>query len=125
MSSFEITISTGTIKYQLCVSLVDADTTSERFKVFPKTNPDKFIIIQSNRPLLRNKYKLKHKPITWTIKEGEVKDNRNYQQLIKRLEQILEPPPPKKAISSISGTSRTTSRKIWPKGGTTLGERNK
>jgi hypothetical protein len=120
---FEIIISTGSIKYLLHVERIAIGKGFERFKVHPKENPEKFIVIQNNRPLIRQRLHLKHKPLTWTLKEGEVKNEKYYQQLLQKINEVLEPPPSLKPTGGYIGTTKPTNRKKRPPGNSTLGER--
>src|SRR5688572_25815004 len=98
---FDVTISTGSINFLLHVEQIATGKGFERYKVTPKNNPDKYILIQNNRPLIRFKLGLKHKPLTWTVKEGEIHNEKYYQQLLRRIEEALEPPPQIKKGKSI------------------------
>jgi hypothetical protein len=109
------------------VELIETGKGFERYRITPKGNPDRYIIIQNNKPLIRGKLGLKHKPLTWTLKEGEVKDQRNYEKMIKEIEKVLEPPAPKKKGSTLPDRIPSTKneRKLKGKEGGTLGDRNK
>lgn len=120
---FDITLSTGTIQYLLHVALIEKGPGFERFKVTPKNNPEKVLIIQNNRPLIRKKLQLKHKPLTWSIKEGSVNNNRNYEQLIKKIELVLDPPSEIIKKSEPYIKTNPSNRKQKFKVGTTLGTR--
>ena len=112
---FDVTISTGSIKFLLHVEQIATGKGFERFKVTPKNNPDKFVIIQNNRPLIRTKLGLKHKPLTWTVKEGEIHNEKYYQQLLRRMEEVLEPQPVKKTEKGYFEQTSTSNRKKKPK----------
>lgn len=122
---FDITLSTGTIQYILRVRLIEHGQGYEHYKVTPKNNPDKYLVIQNNRPLIRKKLKLKYKPLTWTIKEGTINNNRNFNQLIKKIEQVLDPPPPSKKKTESYIKNVSSSRKQKPQKGSTIGDRKK
>jgi hypothetical protein len=64
---FDLTLTNGTIKFNLKVKLLERNSSFEKYLIHPKSNPDKVFIIQNNRPLIRNKYKLDHKPLSWTV----------------------------------------------------------
>jgi hypothetical protein len=122
LMQFHLSISNGTLTYHLHIEKISSCTSFETFKVTPKQNPDKYIIIQNNRPLLRIKYKLKTKPLNWVLLEGTVNNQRNYEKLIKSIEEILEP----KEVKSkplFFQPHHPSNRKKRPKGGTTLGDR--
>lgn len=56
-------------KYRVFADLIMADKEKEQYRI---TTRSKSIVIQSNRPLLRNKG-LKHKKPIWKVVEGESK----------------------------------------------------
>jgi hypothetical protein len=92
---FPLVISTGSAKYRLTVERIHLDKTFEQFKIYPDKDTSKFIVLQSNRPMIRGK-RLKHKAIDWKVLEGEIKYRSSLEQAIKAIEQYLEPPAPHK-----------------------------
>lgn len=82
-------------EYPMIVELVKADRSFEYFKVYNPKSAALFITIRSNRPLLKARG-LKHKPIDWRLESGEVKNQKNFQQVIRLIDEEikkLDPPP--------------------------------
>jgi hypothetical protein len=88
-ASFTFDIRTGSRTYKLTCELVSRTKAKEVFKIFPTANPDKFILIEGNRPLLRSKG-LKTKGIKWNVIQGEVSYPQNLAAAIKQIELNIE-----------------------------------
>jgi hypothetical protein len=117
----EIIIQQGHKRFHLNWELVHQDHRCKRFKVYPPANPEKYLILENNEPLIRGKYHLKHRRIDWEYKEGEkLRD--------KTLNAIIQ------GITSSTSTERgddtpvpqlkTYNKKKNPPSRPTLGERN-
>jgi hypothetical protein len=121
MEKFPIVIKSGSQKFHLLCELVDRDKDFETFKIYPENKPQKHIIVQGNRPMLRRKG-LKHKAIKWAVSE-ETKYQSNVDQALRQIEQYLEPA--YKIISKASEpiTKITKSRKDKPSSPIVLGDR--
>jgi len=72
--TFPISIKIGWRTYKLTIELLYIDAMKEHFKIISKKRN---IIVQSNRPLFRNKG-LKHRTVTWTIINGKAENNQAY-----------------------------------------------
>ena len=66
---FWITIKDGYKNHKLLVEHISINSHKERFKI---SGRDKFIVLESNRPLFRGKG-LKYRKPDWKLVEGEVK----------------------------------------------------
>jgi hypothetical protein len=64
----------------------------ERFKISAMTNPDKFIILENDRPLIRDQYRLRHKRLHWTVKAGSVRNQFMLSRVTELIEEHLEQP---------------------------------
>jgi hypothetical protein len=64
----------------------------ERFKISAKNKPLNFIILENNRPLIRNKLHLKSRRIDWKVYKGEVGNVRALELTIEAIVNKLEPP---------------------------------
>jgi hypothetical protein len=117
---FPITIKAGSQIFLLTVELVHSDQDFETFKIYPNNKPEKHVLIQGNRPMLRRKG-LKHKAIKWAV-NGEVRYQSNVDQAIKLIEQHLEPPPGKAKIIPFTPPPPQDRKKKRPSGHT-LGEK--
>ena len=81
-------------EYPIVVELVKEDRSFEYFKVYNPKSAALFITIRSNRPMLKARG-LKHKPTSWRLESGEVKNQKNFQQVIRLIEEEikkLDPP---------------------------------
>jgi len=65
----------------------------EKFLVWAKNNPHKWVILQTNRPLIRNKLNLKTKRYTWKVIEGDIKNQRAFEETIEVIEKYLNDHP--------------------------------
>jgi hypothetical protein len=55
----EIIIQQNYKNYHLKVDLILSDQRKEQYKVYPPKDPDKYFIIENNKPLIRGLYRLK------------------------------------------------------------------
>jgi hypothetical protein len=63
----------------------------ELYKIYPKENPVKFLLVSSNRPVLL-RYRLRHKAINWQIKEGQLNNQKAFERMIEALTEELRKP---------------------------------
>ncbi len=64
----------------------------ERFKVSAKNKPLNFIVLENNRPLIRDKLHLKSRRIDWEVYKGEVRSVRALELTIEAIMNKSEPP---------------------------------
>lgn len=95
--TFPISIRTGSRTYHMTVELWNTGKGFETFKIYPVNDPHNFILLKGNRPLVRAKG-LDKFPITWKVIQGEIKYQKNLEETIKKIEQVLEPKPKKKSV---------------------------
>ena len=103
----EIKISQGYKKFHMVWQLIQKDQKCERYKITPRDNPDKFMIIENNRPLIRGFYRLKKRRIDWKVVEGPTINNKTLEQIIKAIEA-----PPAKPIKKIPLVIQPPSKRI-------------
>jgi hypothetical protein len=116
----EIIIDQGYKKYHLKWQLIHKDKKVERYKITPISNPDKYMIIENNRPFNREVKGLHKRRIDWKKTEGPTISDRTLQNII---DQIENPTKPKKYMhQSLLSKSVQNSKRIG-KDGPTLGER--
>jgi hypothetical protein len=108
VEKYPLLISTGSIKYHLICELVTRDRAFETFRIYTEKNPDKFIELTGNRPMLRAKG-LKKKAIHWEVK-GDIRNQYTVDKAIKLIEAILEPPPGRK-VNLPAAPFQTSNRK--------------
>jgi hypothetical protein len=87
----DFTLQQGFTNYRMTVELIYTGDTVERYKVHARNNPDKYIILQNNRPLLRKKYFLQTKKLTWKCTEGTINNVTALNEVIKIIEDWIEP----------------------------------
>jgi hypothetical protein len=117
----EIMIEQGYKRFHLKWELIHKDKMVERYKITPPANPDKYLIIENNRPFIREIKGLKKRRIDWKQVEGPTKSERTLQMII---DQIENPTKPKKYTSpSTLPRSVPNPKKKDKPGGPTLGER--
>jgi hypothetical protein len=95
----EIIIDQGYKKYHLNWELIHKDKNVERYKITPIANPDKYMLIENNRPFIREVKGLKKRRIDWKLVEGPNVSDRTLQSIIKQIETPLKPEKPSKAIT--------------------------
>lgn len=76
----------------MTVEVINKTDSIEQYKVSAKANPGNYIILQNNRPMIRERYKLKTKSLTWKVVKGEIKNRTALDEVIKILEFWIEPP---------------------------------
>ena len=62
----------------------------EQYKIWSQKKPDKFIIIQNDRPLIRKKYNLKTKKINWKVIQGRITNQKSLKDVIEMIESAIE-----------------------------------
>lgn len=102
---------------------------SKSFERFKLSAGNRVVILQSNRPMLQTKG-LKHKPITWKVVEGEVKDNKALEKVIAGLLQHLNNTPSQTTFmeQTIDKPAKATwgqAKKTWQKPGSPWNKRLK
>jgi hypothetical protein len=90
--SFPIIIKSGSRRYHLIVEQVYIGDTVERYKVMAKDNQDKYIVLENNRPLIRKKYLLKKKALSWKVKIGSPNNVFALEEVIRQIEYNIDPP---------------------------------
>jgi hypothetical protein len=67
-------------------------------------NPDKYLILENNEPLIRVKLQLKHRRIDWKLIEGPQMNKSTLDRIIREIENPTKPPammpPPPAAVKS-------------------------
>jgi hypothetical protein len=90
--AFSISIKTLGKRYHLTVERTYVGDSVERFRIYPQNNPDKYIEIENNRPLIRQKHGLKTKRYQWKVKIGSPRNMTAFNEVIEQIERYLEPP---------------------------------
>lgn len=85
----EIIIQQGFKRFHLTWQLIHKDEVCERYKITPVANPEKNLILENNRPLIRGRYKLKKRKIDWKVIEGPNMGPKTVQQIISAIESPL------------------------------------
>jgi hypothetical protein len=83
---FEVAIKYNGWQYSVTVELIWYDTRIERFSA---SISNKTIILQSNRPLLRNKNLKKRRP-NWTLVEGKVKSSSAVEDIQAQITKLMD-----------------------------------
>ncbi len=94
---FPILVKTGTIRYHLICRLWYADKVKEQYRVHPKENPEKYYLIQNNRPFIRGKG-LKQRRIDWKLLEGTISNKYIFDQIINLIQERIEPQLPEQSL---------------------------
>ena len=89
---FPLVLKNGSRYFHMICELVYEGESVERFRVSAKNNTANYIVLQSNRPLIRKKFHLKTKRITWKVTEGTVRNTRTLEEVIALIEEQIEPP---------------------------------
>ena len=84
---FRISITHDRKKYNLTVEQVKFSATVEQFRVHGR---NKEIVIESNRPLFRNKG-LKSREPDWKIVSGELSTSSGFEVIVEAIMKYLEP----------------------------------
>lgn len=117
----EIIINQGFKIFHLQVQLIHSDQRCERYKVFPPQDPDKYFIIENNKPLIRGVYKLKKRRIDWKKIEGQNISPKTLEEIYRKIES-----PEKKQKPFVIPPPLNPDRKIRKDtSGYTLGDRMK
>lgn len=85
---FNLTIQHAAYTYSFQVERTKEDQAFEQFRL---SASGRVVVVQSNRPMLQRRG-LKHKPITWKVVEGQVKDTKALEKVYKAIEEILTQP---------------------------------
>ncbi|OLY94486.1 hypothetical protein SAMN05444008_101102 [Cnuella takakiae] len=83
---FQLTIKYSIYTYTFRVERTAADRSFERYRL---TAGDRVVMLQCNRPMLLARG-LKKKPITWKVREGEVKDEKALAKVYQAIENYLK-----------------------------------
>lgn len=89
---FDLSIKSGSRTFHLRCERLLVSEVMERFKVSALSNPGKYIILENDRPLIRDVYRLKHKSLRWTVKEGSVRNYFMLGRVTEMIEEKLEQP---------------------------------
>jgi hypothetical protein len=81
-----IVVDMGHKRFHLQWSLVHKDKMHERYKITPLANPDKHIIIENNRPFIRELKALKSRRIDWKQVEGSNISERTLRIIIEQID---------------------------------------
>ena len=87
----DFSLKQGSRFYKMTVEIIQKNESIELYKVYARGNTSNYIILQNNRPMIRERYKLKTKSLTWKVIEGEIKNRRALNEVIKILEFWIEP----------------------------------
>jgi hypothetical protein len=90
--SFNISVRTLGRRYLLTVERTYVGDSVERFRIYPRSNPDKYIEVENNRPMIRLKHQLKNKRYQWKVKIGSPHNITAFNEVIEQIERYLEPP---------------------------------
>jgi hypothetical protein len=90
--SFDLSIRVGYRRFHLRVERIEAGPVMERFKVSARDNRLRYFILVSNRPALRSRYGLKHKPPMWTMVGGGNWSQSAFDELVRKIMEQIEPP---------------------------------
>jgi hypothetical protein len=100
----EIIILQGYKRFHLKWEQIHQDQRCRRIKVYPVANPDKYLILENNEPLIRVKLQLKHRRIDWKLIEGPQMNKSTLDRIIREIENPTKPPammpPPPAAVKS-------------------------
>ena len=58
----------------------------EQYKIWSQRKPGNFIVIQNDRPLIREKYGLKTKKINWKVIQGKVTNQKVLSDVIEMID---------------------------------------
>jgi hypothetical protein len=121
---FPISIKQGSRVFHLLAEQIFVDTRVQRYKIWPEQDPDKYVILENNKPLIRNKLKLKNRKIDWKVIEhtGPAISKSTIEQYVHAIIMHYAPPEPPKVIQPI--TPPRTRKETMQSPKTTLGERN-
>ena len=107
--------------YHLVWELIHKDKRVERYRITPQANPKLEIILENNRPFIREVKKLKHKPIFWKQVGGETMRDKVLEAIIRKIE---EKPVSNQAPPTLNGVLKSKKPKRGDGPGKPLGKRN-
>ena len=87
---FTIELKSGSRRYHMGVERTWVGDTKEEYTVSPIHNPRKSVKLENNRPLLRNKLKLKDKRIQWKVVEGQINNVYALEEVCRLIEQYVD-----------------------------------
>jgi len=87
---FSIQLKLGSRVFYMYCERTETGQTFERFMLWPRDNPRKWIILQNNRPLIRKKLNLRSKRYNWKVIQGSIKDQSALDRAIEIIETYLE-----------------------------------
>jgi hypothetical protein len=116
----EIVITQGYKRFHLLWEQIHQDQRCRRIKVYPVANPDKYLILENNEPLIRVKLQLKHRRIDWKLIEGPQMNKSTLDRIIREIEH----PTKEERITPLPVPTPYDRKKNRPSG-PLLGERNK
>ena len=90
---FPISLKQGSRVFHMYCERIEQGHSFEKFMIWPRDNPRKWIVLQNNRPLVRNKHNLKSKRYSWKIIEGEIKNQSAFEETTAIIEKYLEDHP--------------------------------
>jgi hypothetical protein len=114
----EIIITQGFKCYHLVWEPIHQDLRCRRFKVYPVANPDKYLVLENNEPLIR-KYS-KTRRVDWKQVEGEQLRQSTLERIIREIEHLTKE---ERKTPLIAATTYDRKKNRGP--GIPLGERNK
>jgi hypothetical protein len=122
---FPISIKQGSRVFHLLAEQIFVDSRIQRYKIWPEKDPDKYVILENNKPLIRDKKKLKNRKIDWKVIEhtGPEISKSTSEQYVHAIIMHYIPPEPAKKVEPIAPAKTRKEGMMSPK--TTLGERNK
>jgi hypothetical protein len=122
--AFPLSIQQGSTVFHLLADQIFVDTRVQRYKIWPLKEPDKYLILENNKPLIRNKLKLKNRKIDWRIIEhtGPKISRSTVQQYVNAIILHYAPPVPEKKVQPV--TPVRTRKEGMKSPTTTIGQRN-
>ena len=84
--TFSLTFKSGSRMFYMTCQRIQEGETTEQYKLWATNNPGKYVILQNNRPLLRNKLNLKYKKLAWKVVEGKVQSKHTLEKVIEMIE---------------------------------------
>jgi hypothetical protein len=109
--SFPITIRNGSLIYHLLCEQIAKDRMKEQYKVWNPKTPETFLILENNRPFIREVKKLKTRRIDWKVRQSPRPiSDRTLEQYILAIEQHNFPPPPEPPLQTTLFTRERKSR---------------
>jgi hypothetical protein len=120
---FPISIKQGSRVFHLLAQQIYVDARIQRYKIWPEKDPDKYVILENNKPLIRDKKKLKNRKIDWRVIEhtGPKISKSTTEQYVHAIIMHYIPPEPTKKVEPI--TPPRTRKESINSPTTTLGER--